>query len=69
MILDELASYLTDQSTAFTKGTNLTLGFMPDAAPAPDTIATLYETGGLAPTYSFSTGPKQIGRASCRERV
>ena len=58
MLLDEIATYLGAQSAAFTVGTNLTKGFMPDSAPAPDTIATLYETGGLAPTYTFSSGTK-----------
>ena len=60
MLLDEVAGYLTAQTTTFTVGAagNLTLGFMPDSAPAPDTVATLYETGGLAPTYTFSSGPK-----------
>jgi hypothetical protein len=60
MILDEIATYLAAQSTDFTalsgSGGNLTKAFMPDAAPAPDTIATIYETGGVAPVHTFSTG-------------
>ena len=59
MLLDDIATYLAAQSTAFTilAGTegNMTKGFMPDAAPAPDTCTTLYETGGTAPTHTFST--------------
>jgi len=58
-LLDDIATYMAAQSTAFTilSGTagNMTKGFMPDAAPAPDTCTALYETGGLPPTHTFST--------------
>lgn len=59
MLLDDIATYLAAKSTAFTllSGTagNLTKAFMPDSAPAPDTIVTIYETGGFGPTHAFST--------------
>ena len=54
-LLDDIATYMAAQSTAFTKlsgsAGNLSKAFMPDAAPAPDTIITLYETGGSSPTH------------------
>lgn len=59
MILDEIVAYLAAQSTDFTRlagsGGNLSAGIMPDASPAPDTIATVYETGGLPVVHTFST--------------
>jgi len=60
MLLDDVATYLDAQSASFTKLSgsvgNLTKAFMPDDSPAPDTIVTVYETGGIAPTHVFSTG-------------
>lgn len=52
MILDDIAAYLTAQSTRLTVGVNLTKGYMP---ATPNTCTTLYETGGLAPIHTFST--------------
>ena len=60
MLLDDVVTYLDAQSATFAKlsasGGNLSKAFMPDASPAPDTLVTLYETGGLAPVHVFSTG-------------
>lgn len=60
MLLDDIATYMAAQSTAFTKlsgsAGNLSKAYMPDASPAPDTLVTLYETGGLPPTHTFTTG-------------
>ena len=53
MLLDDLASYMAAQSTQFTVGVSMTKTFMPDA---PDTLTTLYETGGFSPVHYFSTG-------------
>lgn len=52
MILDDVASYLAAQSTRLTVGVNLTKGYMP---PAPATVVTIFETGGLAPLHTMST--------------
>ena len=60
MLLDDVTTYLDAQSTALKKlaGTtgNLSKAFMGDAAPTPDTIVTLYETGGTDPIHVFTTG-------------
>lgn len=60
MLLDDVLTYLDAQSTALKKlaGStgNLTKAFMPDGAPAPDTLVALYETGGVAPQHVMSTG-------------
>ena len=60
MLLDDIATYLDAQSTVLKKlsGTtgNLSKAFMGDAAPTPDTIVTLYETGGSGPVHVFTTG-------------
>ena len=53
MLLNDIATYLEAQSTRLTVGVNLTKSFMPDT---PDTVTTLYETGGLFPLHAFSTG-------------
>jgi hypothetical protein len=59
MILDDLVTYLDAQSTALSllsgTGGNLSKAFMPDASPAPNTMVTLYETGGRAPVHVFTT--------------
>ena len=53
MILDDVAKYLSTTVTALTLGTNLTKGFMPDS---PDTVVTVFETGGYRPTHFLTTG-------------
>ena len=53
MILDAVATYLAANSTRLTVGVNLTKSFMPDT---PDTVTTLYETGGFSPLHAFTTG-------------
>lgn len=53
MLLDDIATYLTANSTRLTVGVNLTKGYMP-ATPA--TVTTLFETQGLPPIHVFSTG-------------
>ena len=72
VILDDLATYIDAQSAAFTllsgSAGNLAKGEMPDAAPAPDTLTALYETGGLGTLMSFSTGD-QVSRQITRHRI
>ena len=53
MILDDIAEYLETNSTRLTVGVNLTKSFMPES---PDTVTTVYETGGTGPLNAFSTG-------------
>ncbi len=53
MILDDVAQYLSTNVTALTLGVNLTKGFMPDT---PNTVVTIFETGGYRPIHAFSTG-------------
>ena len=53
MILDDVATYLATNSTRLTVGVNLTKSFMPDN---PDTVTTLFETGGFGPLNTFTTG-------------
>lgn len=52
MILNDIAIHLEDNST-LTLGVDLTLAFMPDN---PNTVTTIYETGGAGPLNAFSTG-------------
>lgn len=52
MILDDAATYLASNSTRFTVGVNLTKGLMPDS---PDTVTTLFDTGGSSPLHTFTT--------------
>ena len=58
-IADDIAAYLVAQSTAFTllSGTSGNLGkmVMLDNAHVADTFASIYETGGGASEYAFST--------------
>ncbi len=58
-IADDIAAYLVAQSTAFTllSGTAGNLGkmIMLDNEHIADTFASIYETGGGASEYSFST--------------
>ena len=61
-LLDDIATYLDAQSTAFTllAGTagNLAKTALLDRTPAPDTMTSIYETGGSAPQWVFgSTAP------------
>lgn len=61
-LLDDMASYLTACTSAFTllKGTtgNLVKAQLLDRTPAPDTLTALYETGGMGPAWAFgSTAP------------
>lgn len=53
MILDDVGTYLSANSTRLTVGVNLTKTFMPDT---PDTVTTLFETGGTFPLHQFTTG-------------
>lgn len=59
MLLDDIATYLAAQSTAFTvlSGTagNLAKQIMLDSSPVPETLAVLYETPGGPNDYTFST--------------
>ena len=52
MILDDIAIYLEGNST-LVLGVDLTLAFMPEN---PNTVTTIYETGGSGPLNAFSTG-------------
>ena len=52
MLLDDTATYLAANSTRLTVGVNLTKSFMHED---PNTITTLYETGGVFPTHTFTT--------------
>lgn len=63
MILDDLATYLAAQSTAFTVGAtgNLVKGISLDAATVPNTLAALYETPGSPTTFVFSTSTGSVG--------
>ncbi len=58
-LLDDIATFLDAQSTAFTllSGTegDLAKTIMLDHPAVSDTIAVLYETGGSPNTYTFST--------------
>ncbi len=55
-ILDELATYLVANTTLTVGGTTgtLTKAIMRDSQP--DTVASLFETGGLPSRQAFSTG-------------
>ena len=68
-ILDDLATYIDSQSTRYTllsgTGGNLSKGDMPDK---PDTMTTLYVTGGLPTLSSWSTG-EQDDRQFTRWRI
>ena len=52
MILNDIAIHLEDNST-LVLGVDLTLAFMPEN---PNTVTTIYETGGAGPLNAFSTG-------------
>lgn len=58
-LLDDVATYLAAQSTAFTilSGTagNLGKSVLLDAGAVPDTVTSLYETAGVGNEYVFST--------------
>ena len=68
-LLDDIATYLAAQSTAFTvvsgTGGNLAKSVMLDAI-LPDTITVIYETAGLANEYVFSTATGTAGVANER---
>ncbi len=53
MIIDDIAQYLETNSTRLTVGVNLTKSFMPEN---PNTVTTVFETGGAGPLNAFSTG-------------
>jgi len=55
MILDDVATYLVAQTTLTVGGTTGTLGKAIMLDTEPDTIAVLFETGGGASEYAFST--------------
>lgn len=52
MLLDDTATYLAANTTRLTVGVNLTKAFMPDD---PNTVTSLYETGGVFPLHFFTT--------------
>lgn len=58
-MLDDVATYLAAQSTALTvlsgSAGNLAKAISLDHTPAPDTLVSLYETGGFAPAHAFTT--------------
>lgn len=61
-LLDDVATYLDTQSSSFTlmKGAagNLAKMALLDRTPAPDTMTSIYETGGAGPQWAFgSTAP------------
>lgn len=61
-LLDEAATYLDAQTTAFTllsgTGGNLVKARLVDHDTVPDTLTALYETGGSPPNWQFgSTSP------------
>ena len=61
-LLDDMAAYLASATSAFIamSGTagNMLKSAMLDRTPAPDTMISLYETGGMGPTLAFgSTSP------------
>ena len=53
MWLDDVATYLDAQSSAFVVGTNLTKGFMPETS---GDVVTIYAQAGYPPEYVLSTG-------------
>ena len=55
-ILDDLASYIDTNSTAFALNTNLGKSINLDAGSIPNTFTSLYETPGLNSEMAFSTG-------------
>jgi len=61
-LLDDVAHYLDDSTTALTllSGTggqgNMVKARMLDHSKVPDTIVALYETAGWAPEWTFSSG-------------
>ncbi|MHC5112316.1 MAG: minor capsid protein [Planctomycetota bacterium] len=59
MLLNDVATWLDAQSTAFTllAGTagNLVKAHMQDSPPAPDTLVGLFETAGTSPVHVFTT--------------
>ena len=50
--MDDLATYMDAQSTAFTIGTNFWKGFLPESSVR---CAAIFETGGLAPQYTYAS--------------
>ena len=64
MLLDDIATYLAAESTAFHVGATGNLGkqLMLDSTPIPETLAVLYETPGGPNEYTFSTstGPANV---------
>jgi hypothetical protein len=61
-LLDDMAAYLASATSAFIpmSGTagNMLKSAMLDHTPAPDTMISLYETGGMGPSWAFgSTAP------------
>jgi hypothetical protein len=55
MIIDDVATYLTENVTETTlvKGTNLFKGFIPDS---PSAAVCIYDTGGATPDMDIPTG-------------
>jgi hypothetical protein len=64
MLLDDIATFLAAESTAFHVGAtgNLAKQILLDSTPIPETIAVLYETPGGPNEYTFSTstGPANV---------
>ena len=50
--MDDLAVYLDSQSTAFTQGTNLYRGYLPESTAK---AAAIFETGGVGPSHTFAS--------------
>ncbi len=60
--IDDMATYLASCTSAFIPMTgtagNMLKSAMLDRTPAPDTMISLYETGGVGPAWAFgSTAP------------
>lgn len=61
-MLDDLATFIDAQSTAFTLGTNLGKAIMLDSDSIGNTFTSLYETPGLEGAQAFSTATNQAER-------
>ena len=51
-LIEELGTFLDSESTRFALGSSLFLNWLPSE---PGTAASIIETGGLAPAYTFGT--------------
>ena len=61
-MLDDIATYIDAQSTAFTINTNLGKAIIMDSGSVPNTFTSLYETPGLEGALAFSTAANMAER-------